>query len=140
MLLPTVSRIPNSESTFFNLPIYCFDKKKKLYSSNFFKNLRNYEVQNSRNSWNHSVKVSTYIARIHQIRQFHELCDYQSTNFFNENEWCYLHLTTEFLKNSEIRSYRKFVKPSDEFDSNKKSISGMEQNKLQKEMQYLLTP
>ena len=24
------------------------------------------------------------------------------------------------MKNSEIRSYRKFVKPSDEFDSNKK--------------------
>ena len=46
---------------FFNLPICCFDKKKKkLYSSNLIKNLRNYEVQNSRNSWNHSVKSSLF--------------------------------------------------------------------------------
>ena len=61
MLLPTVSRIPNSESTFFLIcPYVVLTKRKKLYSSKLIKNLRNYEGQNSRNSWNHSVKSSLF--------------------------------------------------------------------------------
>ena len=45
---------------FLICPYVVLTKRKKLYSSNLIKNLRNYEVQNSRNSWNHSVKSSLF--------------------------------------------------------------------------------